>query len=125
MRVDYPPKDPPQPLCVGVRLHTPWPEVRNDPGAPLGERGCVKVVLGGEIAINGAQSYIGTLRDIPHLDRAIIAFLEQLDGGLDDALAPPSTVRRKPGRVVVDAFFDVVLAGQITRHQLRLPGGTG
>jgi hypothetical protein len=43
---------------------------------------------------------------------------------LDDALAPPPTMCRKPGRVIEDAsFFDVFLALQVPWHQVRLPFG--
>jgi hypothetical protein len=44
------------------------------------------MVLGGEVPVHGAESHIGTCRDVAHLHGVVAAFGCQIDRSVEDAL---------------------------------------
>ena len=55
---------------------------------PEDERGGQQVVLGREVAVDGAHGHVRPGGHVAHLDRLVAAFEAELHGGVDHPLAP-------------------------------------
>ena len=55
---------------------------------PVDQGGRQEVVLGGEVAVDGAHGHVGPGGHVPHLDGLVAALEAELHGGVDDPLAP-------------------------------------
>ena len=60
------------------------------------------MLLRSEVAVDGGQRHAGLLRDVAHLDRVVLAVLQERDRGADDPIAPLLLPAGEGGGIGVD-----------------------
>ena len=91
---------------------------------PVDEGGGQEVVLGREVAVDGAHGHVGPGGDVAHLDRLVATLEPELHGGVDDPLATRLlSTGQRPGKHPSAARPFTLLPAPARNGTRSTPGG--